>query len=75
MNITGTIPKTTSKGGQLYSRELSNVNNKIASQGLGGKRGLSQTSNGSVVSAGATKFGQHKLSTDNKSLVRQALKN
>ena len=75
MNVTGTIPKTSGKGAQLYSRELSNVNNKITSQALRTNRGISQGSNGSVASTGPSKFGGAKLSSDNKSLVRQALKN
>lgn len=75
MNVTGTMPKNGGKGAQLYSRELSNVNNKITSQGLRTNRGISQGSNGSVASAGGNKFGGAKLSSDNKSLVRQALKN
>ena len=75
MNVTGTMPKTGGKGAQLYSRELSNVNNKITSQALRTNRGISKDSNGSITSTGGNKFGGTKLSSDNKSLVRQALKN
>jgi len=57
----------------LYSRELSNAKFQI-----GGGRGSSQTSNGSVGGGGSSGFTNKLLnhqSTDNKSLVRQALKN